>query len=117
MWNQHSDENEAFTQLARRFKVSKLVVARRALDLGMVTQRAFYEFYEDSQRDVSYLQQESTSGGNFWRTQNVRIGRRFGSEVVQALREGRLLYRQAYELTGLRGKTFDTFVEQMEESI
>lgn len=117
MWDQYSDENEAFTQLARRFKVSKLVVARRALDLGMVTQRAFYEFYEDSQRDVSYLQQESTSGGNFWRTQNVRIGRRFGSEEVRALREGRLLYRQAYELTGLRGKTFDTFVEQMEESI
>ena len=117
IWNQYSDENRAFTQLARRFKVSKLVVARRALDLGIINQRAFFEFYEVSQRDVLYSQQESRTGGNFWRTQNVRIGRRFGSEVVRALREGRLLYRQAYELTGLRGRTFDTFVEQMEESL
>ncbi len=117
IWNQYSDENEAFTQLARRFKVSKMVVARRALDLGIINQRVFYEFYEVTQRDASYTQQESRTGGHFWRTQNVRIGRRFGSEVVRALREGRLLYRQAYELTGLRGKTFDKFVEQMEESI
>ncbi len=116
IWNQYSDENEAFDQLARRYKVSKLVVARRALDLSMITQSAFFRFYEVTQQDTSITQQASNSGGNFWRTQNVRIGRRFGSEVVQALREGRLLYRQAYELTGLRGKTFDTFVEQMEES-
>ncbi len=117
IWNQYSDENEDFDQLARRYKVSKLVVARRALDLGMINQPAFYRFYEITQQDVSYKQQASTSGGNFWRTQNVRIGRRFGTEVVRALREGRLLYRHAYELTGLRGKTFDKFVEQMEESV
>ena len=116
LWNQYSDENEAFDKFARRYKVSRLVIARRALDLGMINQSAFYRFLEVSQRDVSISQQPSSSGGDFWRTQNVRIGRRFGSEVVRALRDGRLLYRHAYELTGLRGKTFDTFIEQMEES-
>lgn len=107
IWNQYSNDNDAFDQLARRFKVSNLVIARRALDLRMITQSAFFRFYEVTQRDTSHVPQPSNSGGDFWRTQNARIGRRFGSEVVQALREGRLLYRQAYELTGLRGKTFD----------
>jgi hypothetical protein len=32
---------------------------------------------------------------------------------VRAAREGRLLYREAYQLTGLHGKTFDRFAETL----
>lgn len=43
----------------------------------------------------------------------MRIGHGFGLAVVRAVREDRLLYREAYALTGLRGKAFDRFVQQM----
>ena len=50
----------------------------------------------------------------FWSTQKWRIGSRFGSAVVRAVKEGRLLYREAYNLTGLRGDIFERIPEKME---
>ncbi len=47
----------------------------------------------------------------FWSTQKWRVGSRFGSAVVRAVKEGRLLYREAYNLTSLRGDTFEMLRE------
>ena len=55
------------------------------------------------------------TGGNFYTTLNVRLGRRFAYAVVCAAREGRLLYRDAYELTGLSGDTFDKYASRLME--
>ena len=52
---------------------------------------------------------ERTHGGDFYRTATVRIGKRFGQAVARAAAEGRLLYRDASRLTGLKGETFDRF--------
>ena len=60
--------------------------------------------------------QPSSGGGNFWNNQNTRIGRRFGSAVYRAVVAGRLTYREAYALTGLRGDTFDRFLRRMESA-
>ena len=49
----------------------------------------------------------------FWSTQKWRIGSRFGGAVVRAVKEGRLLYREAYHLTGLRGDSFERIPEKM----
>ncbi len=49
----------------------------------------------------------------FWSTQKWRVGSRFGNAVVCAVKEGRLLYREAYHLTGLRGDTFERIPEKM----
>lgn len=103
---------DRFNQLARRFKVSRLVVARRALDTQHINREEFFEFYNgyvNEERSAS-----SGSGGDFWNNQNVRVGRRFGRAVVTAVKEGRLLYSEAYSLTGLRGATFDAFIGHVE---
>jgi len=116
-WGQASHVEEPFQFLARRFKVSSIVAARRALDLELINKQAFFDFYhayeEDELRKLALQKERGKSSGNFWNTQNVRIGQRFGAAVVRAAREGRLLYREAYHLTGLRGKTFDSFANQL----
>ena len=43
-----------------------------------------------------------------------RIGRRFGKAVVRAAKEGRLLYREAYTLTGLRGDAFHNWANRLD---
>jgi len=68
------------------------------------------------QSEIAEKHGETSSGGNFWNIQKLRIGRRFGTEVIRAVREGKLLYRQAYQLTGLWGKSFETFIEKMDNS-
>jgi len=107
--NQRENDHNLFQIIARRFKVSPLAAARRALDLKYISKKRFFEFYNNYAKDSKKRKPKGT-GGDFWKNQGVRIGELFGSAVVQATLEGRLLYRDAYRLTGLKGKTFDNYV-------
>ena len=104
---------ESLQAVARRFKVSVLVAAWRTLHLNLIGWDEFRSFYDTYEQQAAQRADE-TSGGNFWNSQNVRIGRRFGTAVRRAVKEGRLSYREAYALTGLRGDAFDTFARSLE---
>jgi Zn-dependent peptidase ImmA (M78 family)/DNA-binding XRE family transcriptional regulator len=112
-WPQAQRHPEPFKHLARRFKVSPIVAARRVLDLGLTTRDEFFSFHRAYLAEERQAAAGHEGGGNFWNTQGVRIGQRFGSAVVRATKEGKLLYRDAYRLTGLSGSTFDSFVEKL----
>jgi Zn-dependent peptidase ImmA (M78 family) len=111
-WPDAEAQEEPFQVLAKRYKVSPLVAARRALDMQLIDRDAFFEFYNAYQEDERRKKRPS-SGGDFYATQGVRIGRRFGDAVVRAVKEGRLMYGEAYELTGLRESTFNQFAEKL----
>lgn len=110
IWIKHQNKNDRFQLLARHFKVSEIVVARRALDLNLITKDEFFEFYQHRITDENDL---DSSGGDFYATQTFRVGRRFAETVIRATREGKLLYNEAYRLTGLKGKTFDEYAERL----
>ena len=111
VWDQAKEE-ERYEFLARRFKVSTLVAARRALDLELIDRTAYFEFYRAWEEDERRERRSGEGGGDFWNNQNFRIGKRFGTAVVRAVKEGRLLYRDAYSLTGLKGETFNELVQR-----
>ena len=94
-----------FDYLARHFKVSAIVAARRALDLALIPRNAFFEFYRDHLAEAKRRRDDTAGGGDFYRTQNVRLGLRFGVAVVHAVQEGRLTYREAYALSTDSGDT------------
>jgi len=112
IWPSIHGDPECFQSIAREFKVSELVSARRSLDLGLIGKNRFLTFYHD------YLKKERRKvppeGGDFYATQNLRIGRQFASAVVRAVKEGKILYSEAYRLTGLYGKTFDSYAASLE---
>jgi Zn-dependent peptidase ImmA (M78 family) len=103
-----------FGTLSRRFKVSELVVARRALDTRLITRDTFFRFYRDYRNEVR--RQAKREGGDFYKNQNYRVGRVFFEAVNRAVKEGRLLYRDAFALTGLRGATFDQYIAAIEKA-
>ncbi|HOV61692.1 MAG TPA: ImmA/IrrE family metallo-endopeptidase [Candidatus Hydrogenedentes bacterium] len=111
LWRRHGGSRDILQVMARSFKVSKIVAARRALDLGFMNREDFSEFYRTHQERG----RERTSrrhGGNFYATQMQKLGRSFAMAVIHAVLEGDLLYREAYRLTGLYGKTFDCFLQR-----
>ena len=116
VWNQAPEERR-YDFLARHFKVSTLVAARRALDLKLIDQEAYFEFYRAWEEDERRERLSGEGGGNFWNNQNFRVGKRFGSAIVRAVKEGRLLYRDAYSLTGLKGETFDKLVQRFGDGL
>jgi Zn-dependent peptidase ImmA (M78 family) len=115
LWDDVRGQPNPFPVIARACKVSGLVAARRALGLGLINRRQFFEFYELETSQLAARQKqrkEHSHGGDFYRTATVRIGRRFGEAVARAVAEGRLLFRDAYRLTGLKGQAFDRFASQ-----
>jgi len=113
MWPSVRDSDEPFQMLAQQFKVSAIVAARRAMDLGLIGKQAFLDFYHAYLADERRKAAGRPDGGDFYANQHVRVGTRFGTAVVQAVKEGRLLYSEAYALTGLHGKTFDNFAASL----
>lgn len=111
-WRSVSDAPDPLDRIARKFKVSTIVAARRALDLQLINWSQFMSFYHKRQSEW-HAASSGKEGGNFYHTQNVRVGRRFFSAINQAAKEGKLLYSEAYQLTGLYGKTFDGYASQL----
>lgn len=111
-WRALPRETTPFQGIARQFKVSELVAARRALDLGLIDKSEFIGFYHDYQARV---RSDGTrdQGGNFYSNQDARVGRRFFRAVFEAVQEGRLLFSEAYDLTQLYGKTFDRYAASL----
>ncbi len=113
-WEDARATKNPFQTIAGWFKVSPIVAARRALDLKLITKPEFFKFYEQDRADWQQHKKEQRkqkTGGNFYATQNVRLGRRFSAAVVRAAREGRILYRDAYRLTDMKGETFDRYAK------
>lgn len=96
---------------ARYFKVSEIVIARRALDLGKITRSKFFEFYNDYRQEAN-SKKTKTSGGDYYATTRKRLGVAYSTHINNAVKSGKLLYRDAYRLTNLKGDTFHTYFTQ-----
>lgn len=98
---------------ARRvFKVSPVVIGRRAMDLGLITRGEFFVFYNAYMESFRQKKENQGSGGDFYATARKRVSVSFASVVNQAVNQNKLLYRDAYKITGLKGDTYQKFVTQ-----
>ena len=88
----------ALTRLARRFKVNTPIILRRIHDLGGLTQIELQQAYE---RELERLQpKRKSSGGDIYRTQGVRLGKRFARALVISTLEGETQHVDAFRLLG-----------------
>ena len=112
LWRDVRHEASPFEALARRFKVSPIVIGRRAMDLRLVSREAFFSFYEAYiARERS--QRSDSGGGDFYNNQNTRVGERFALQVIRAAKEGRVSFKEAYDLTGLNGGAFQQYAGRL----
>lgn len=90
---------------ARRFKVSKYVIARRMLDLGRL-ERDYYwdEISRWRQHDAQAAAEPRAEGGggNYLRNRVSRAGRRYVTKVMEAVDEGVLTTYEAGNILSLR---------------
>jgi Zn-dependent peptidase ImmA (M78 family)/transcriptional regulator with XRE-family HTH domain len=111
-WRGVKGASDAFEQIARHFKVSPIVAGRRAMDLHLASREKFFSFYnEHTQRERRRV--KSAGGGDFYNNQNTRIGAPFALSVFRGAMEGRLSFREAYDLTGLHGGAFQEYARRL----
>lgn len=98
-------------ELARRFKVSTLVVLRRLFDAGQLTSTDYRDEYSAELARIVALMEEGggSGGGNFYNTQPVRVSKRFARALVESTLEGHTLHRDAFAMLGF--KKASTFTE------
>lgn len=108
-FNRVWEQNPDIKTVAKHFKVSPIVIARRALDLGKITKAAFFAFYDAYTAQLQFKKDNQSGGGDFYATTKKRLSMRFAAHINQAVKENKLLYRDAYKLTSLKGETFQTF--------
>jgi Zn-dependent peptidase ImmA (M78 family) len=113
LWRSVQSDQHRFQTIARQFKVSEIVAARRALDVGLIRKDQFLEFYRSYQDSERRAAVRRPVGGDFYANQNQRLGRRFASAVIRSAQEGSLLYSEAYKLTGLYGNAFDRYAARL----
>ena len=97
----------AVQQLARHFKVSNLVILLRLRDGNYLTRDKFIQMFKEEIIRLGSLASPG-GGGDFYRTQVSRTGGLFARAVVVSAMEGQTLYRDAYQMLGIKKQsTFD----------
>jgi len=87
-------------RLARRFKVSTLVILRRIHDVGGLSREAFWQAYEEELARLRAL--PKGSGGDFYLTLGARASKRFARALVVNTLEGRSSFTEAFRLLGFK---------------
>lgn len=95
-------------KLAKKFKVSELVIARRAHDCGLLDDLQYREFYK--RYSARIINVKKTQHGSFYLTSVKRIGKLFAIHIRNAVNSRQLSYTDAYRLTGLYGDTYNKFM-------
>jgi Zn-dependent peptidase ImmA (M78 family) len=102
--------HDTLSRLARRFKVSTLVVLRRLADAGRLDRNAFFRAYRDELEHLHNIAATGSGGGDFYRTTASRVSKRFARALVESTLEGRTLYRDAFRMLGIaKTSTFNEF--------
>jgi Zn-dependent peptidase ImmA (M78 family) len=99
-------------RLARFYRVSTLVVLHSLFDTGIVAWQVFTDAYDAELQRITEV--SAAGGGDFYRTQRVKVSPRFARAVIESTLEGDTLYRDAFRLLGVRKQaTFDEFSQRL----
>lgn len=115
-FNRDKSLDDELQRLAKVYKVSSLVVARRLFDLKFYTYQEFRNIYQQELEKLQSLQRESKpkGGGDFYRSLNVKVSPQFLQALVSSTLEGKTLFRDALRLLSIKkSETFDEIANQL----
>jgi Zn-dependent peptidase ImmA (M78 family) len=101
-WSSRHDSVDKIPMTARHFRVSSLVILRRLLDAKYISREEFQRLYNDELAKMHQQDAATEGGGDFYRTLNTRLGKRFVSALIESTLEGGTPYRQAFQLLGVK---------------
>ncbi|MBF0152522.1 MAG: ImmA/IrrE family metallo-endopeptidase [Magnetococcales bacterium] len=111
-WNSENSPNDNVLALTGAFKVSGVVIARRALDLGKIDNLTYRTFCQQELKSWQKKQEKKTDGGNYYATLPIANGRKFTDAVLISAMSGKLLLRDAGGLLHMNPRTIQELFRQ-----
>lgn len=108
-WEDNETLDQNLEVLVRRYRVSRLVVLRRARDIGKVAEAAYREKFEALLEESA----ERRRGGTFYPTFIARNSAIFTTTLVTAQAEGRVSPKEAATLLNVHIATLPNIERQM----
>lgn len=102
----------ALKAIHSRTRASMFASLRRLRELDLISEKEFWRLYGSHITNQPVPERRKSSDGNFHNTKGSNLGQLFTDAVYIAVKTGRLLYSDAYKLTGMRGKAFSNYFER-----
>ena len=116
-WRSIREEHTSkIESLAKFFKCSELVIARRALDFSLIDKILYNSIVANTEKTISQSiqpTQKKTSGGNFYSNLMSRWDHKVIAALDSSTKSGETPYIDAYRLTNLKAATFHKLADNL----
>ena len=109
-WKNENNLLDNLMEIVSHFHVSKLVAAKRALDLGVIDSSIYRKFY---QAEMEKYKNNKGSGGSYYNTANSKNGNLFSKAVITEVLSGHLLYRDAGKLLDVNPSKIKIYANEL----
>jgi Zn-dependent peptidase ImmA (M78 family) len=113
-WIRNQSLQTNIANLRRRYRVSELVILRKAFDSDLITGAQFSEglhkYYEVRLEEKLAKDEDKPSGGNFYNSLYARNSSTFTASVVESHTAGSVLMSEACSLLGVKRKVLQRLV-------
>lgn len=112
-WHGEIDDIDEIARLAYKYKTSRIVVARRARDAGLISESKFKSYYK-----LIAGTTKKSSGGTFYQNETYKHSRRFSIALIQEAIAGRVMQRDAMEFLGIKKEsTFRKYANSLQGGV
>ncbi|SHJ05303.1 ImmA/IrrE family metallo-endopeptidase [Halodesulfovibrio aestuarii] len=99
-WSKHLTVSDNAENLAPFFRVSSVVIARRAYSCQLIPWKAYSDYY--AMQSVKWNNKKNSSGGNYYNTLPAKNSKTFTSAVISSARANNILLRDAGKLLNIK---------------
>lgn len=114
-WN-NLDETSldmAFASLAKTFHVSRHVIARRSLTLNYIDKQHYENYIYKIREEFLASKKKSDSGPSYYVVKNSKLSSQLSQAVISQTLSGRMLYRDAGYMLGIKPSNIEKFAQNV----
>jgi Zn-dependent peptidase ImmA (M78 family)/transcriptional regulator with XRE-family HTH domain len=105
--NEYGETDDIIKAISLKFKVSRIVIARRLLEFDKITSDDYWDLYKQWKYERRERQKEEEGGPGYY----IRIKSKFGIKllhtVIESAKKGKISYNEASRLLNVKVDHFD----------
>lgn len=116
-WRGDVNDTSEVDRLSKKYKISKLVVARRARDAGFFTSEKYNSYFKLLMAQAQAKRDES-EGGKWYYNEKYQNSRRFSLSIIKEVMAGRTMQRDAMQFLGIKKEsTFKSYAQSLQKEM